>query len=460
MFPAAKIYLVGGIVRDTLIGEHVKSKDYDFIICGVPHQELEAAMTKLGQWTFAGKNFGVYKFRPYNFTLKHEFDIALPRTEKARGTGRRADVDVQSDHTMKVEDDLGRRDLTINAMAWDLRNHTLIDPFHGRQDLRDRKIRSVGNPFDRFTEDRSRMLRAIRFACKFNFALDPLTYDAIESFMPRINDAELNPETNKVEKITPMETVKTEIFKTLAADPSKAFRLLEKTGAWRAILPELDILRNNPEIWKQLKTSLEILSKENLEAELAEEYTLDVSTFHKSGDFVFAVILYYLKLALPPQVEANTKKATRRDNPINQIYHRFVLTNPEKNKASWLIDNIDVFTTGLPTNWADQEKLLAHQHTADALALALIIHQTDDQLDDHLRYENQKDAINAFGQLFAATGELPPPLLNGRDILQELNMDKGGPIVAEIQKKLRHLQLSGRIKDKKTAIEWLKTHSL
>jgi len=458
-FPDMKIYLVGGIVRDTLVGEHVKSKDYDFIICGVPHPELEKAMTGLGHWTYAGSNFGVYKFRPHDFTLKYDFDIALPRREQPHGTGKRADVDVQSDYTMKVEDDLGRRDLTINAMAWDIKNQKLVDPYHGQKDLKNKVVRSVGNPLERFTEDRSRMFRAIRFSCKFNFEIDLFTYEAIESFMPRVNETIViqDEKTGKEKevRITPMDTIRIEMFKALAANPAKAFRLLEKTGAWHEILPELDALRNKTTLWKRLQTTLELLTKENLSQELTEEYDLNISNHDETGDFIFAIILYHIKLALPEPPTTTTKKAARRADPIQQILERINLSRKEKDKATWLLTNIDTITTKLPDNLAEQEQLLDHQHTQDALTLALIIHQTDQQIDDHLQYENQKDAINRFATLFDDSGELPAPFLTGRDVMQALGLDKGGPIINELLQKLRHLQLAKEIKTKTEAIDWI-----
>ena len=119
--PELEMYLVGGIVRDTLISEDVKSKDYDFIARGVEPKRLQEALGKLGKVIVAGKRFGVIKFYPKGSTLQEPIDIAYPRTEHSTGAGGKRTFKVQSNHLMKVEDDLSRRDLTFNAIAWDIK---------------------------------------------------------------------------------------------------------------------------------------------------------------------------------------------------------------------------------------------------------------------------------------------------------------------------------------------------
>ena len=117
--PQAEIYLVGGTVRDLLLKKQIT--DIDLVVRGIKASELEKFLKQHGTVRLVGKRFGVFKFRApcstalelYSFTA----DIALPRTDHAWGTGKYQDVEVQSDPNLRIEDDLKRRDFTINAMA-------------------------------------------------------------------------------------------------------------------------------------------------------------------------------------------------------------------------------------------------------------------------------------------------------------------------------------------------------
>jgi len=185
--PKMELYLVGGMVRDTII-KHPTSKDYDFIARGANWDELVHALQKFGHVDCVGRNFGVIKFMPHDSTLREAIDIALPRVEFAEGTGGSRDVEAQSDPSLTVAEDLSRRDLTINAMAWDMRKHELLDPFNGQADLKAGLIRCVGKPEARFQEDYSRILRAMRFACRFDFQIEEQTWSALTKIMTKINN--------------------------------------------------------------------------------------------------------------------------------------------------------------------------------------------------------------------------------------------------------------------------------
>src|SRR3989339_281163 len=180
-FPQAEVYLVGGAVRDIILDR--ETKDFDFVIGNVKADELEKFLAGLGEVNLVGKSFGVFKFVPTGFHVGDNnfeaLDIALPRTEVAGMSGGYKDFEVQSDPSLPIEDDLGRRDFTINALAWDIKNKKLIDEFSGVKDLEQSIIRAIGDPEQRFQEDYTRMLRAVRFSCQLGFKIESKTLKAI-----------------------------------------------------------------------------------------------------------------------------------------------------------------------------------------------------------------------------------------------------------------------------------------
>ena len=160
----AEIFVVGGIVRDHLIGR--PSKDIDLVIRLIPMEQLIGVLEKHGSVDLVGKSFGIIKFVPTGWT-DEAIDIALPRTERKIGIGHQG-FDVNVDHTMPLEEDLKRRDFTLNAMAVHLQGG-LIDPFGGLNDLNSGVISVITD--QSFTDDPLRMLRAIQFCARFEMRL-------------------------------------------------------------------------------------------------------------------------------------------------------------------------------------------------------------------------------------------------------------------------------------------------
>ncbi|MEK7619958.1 MAG: hypothetical protein AAB413_01835 [Patescibacteria group bacterium] len=245
-FPKANLFLVGGAVRDLLLNRRIREFDFDFVVQGLDQTNLEAWLGERGELNLVGQHFGVYKFMPKGFSTRDMafIDIALPRTEAvADGSlGGYKDFDVQSDPNLSIEDDLARRDFTINAMAFDVRTRTLIDPFNGQADLQRKLIRAVGNPTQRFTEDLSRILRGIRFASELEFVLDEATSLAMKELLPRINtQKEVN---GKLEYIVPRETVGVELAKTLSRNPTRGLQQLQAHGAIAELFPDIQALLN------------------------------------------------------------------------------------------------------------------------------------------------------------------------------------------------------------------------
>lgn len=167
-----KIFSVGGRVRDEFLGKD--SKDLDILITGVGFEELENILSKYGKVDLVGKSFGVIKFKPKG--SEEDIDIAIPRTERKMGAGYQG-FEVTADPNLPIEDDLLRRDFTINAIAKTI-DGEIIDPFHGVEDLKNKIIRAVSPKA--FSEDPLRMLRAVQFSARFGFKIDPETEDMIK----------------------------------------------------------------------------------------------------------------------------------------------------------------------------------------------------------------------------------------------------------------------------------------
>ncbi|EKD33143.1 MAG: hypothetical protein ACD_76C00085G0006 [uncultured bacterium] len=232
-FPNAQIFLVGGAVRDILLER--QTKDFDFVVRGIEAKKIESWLSERGDVALVGRVFGVYKFTPSGHETDELIDIALPRTEQSseNSQGGARDFDVQSDPSLPIEADLSRRDFTINAMAYNIATREIIDPYKGMDDLKNGIIRAVGNAEDRFREDLSRMLRAMRFACQLNFEIDNATWLAIKKLMPRINSV------RAIERVVPLESIGKEFVKALASDPLRCVGLFDKSGAMAELMPEL-----------------------------------------------------------------------------------------------------------------------------------------------------------------------------------------------------------------------------
>lgn len=163
-----KLYVVGGAVRDALLNK--TPKDFDLATDAVPDM-VEEMMQDDGFKTLpTGKSFGVINV----FTNQGEYEVSTFRTDI--GSGRRPD----SVEFTNIEGDVKRRDLTINALFYDIDTKEIVDLVGGVDDLKQGIVRTVGSPEDRFGEDRLRILRAIRFAGRFGSELDPETDAALQ----------------------------------------------------------------------------------------------------------------------------------------------------------------------------------------------------------------------------------------------------------------------------------------
>ena len=214
-----KLYIVGGSVRDSLLNKPIK--DYDLATNATPDQ-VEEIMNKAGFKTLpTGKAFGVINV----FTDTDEYEIATFRSDGEYSDSRRPDSVTFSD----INTDSKRRDLTINALYYDIDTKEVIDLVGGINDIKKGIIRTVGKPEDRFKEDKLRILRSIRFAGRFGSQLDP-NIDKVLS-----ND-------NSLKGVSP-ERIRDEFLKTIKSAKSiqQVFLLIDKYKLWNEIFPGINI---------------------------------------------------------------------------------------------------------------------------------------------------------------------------------------------------------------------------
>ena len=249
-----QIYLVGGAVRDALLD--IAVYDRDWVVVGATRQQMLD-----DGYQQVGKDFPVF-LHPDS---KEEY--ALARTERKQGSGYHG-FEVFAEPSVTLEDDLIRRDLTINAMA-QAEDGTIIDPYGGQQDLQNRVLRHVS---DAFSEDPLRVLRVARFAAKlapFGFTLAQETKNLMTQMVASGELAELTPER-----------VWQEVVKVLnSAEPSRFFEVLDEVGATEVLFPELHALhgveqpeKNHPEgdVW--IHTMLVLQQATKLSDDLAVRF--------------------------------------------------------------------------------------------------------------------------------------------------------------------------------------------
>lgn len=175
-----EVYVVGGFVRDLLLGR--TSKDVDIVVRGIEIDDLIYDLSIFGNVDPVGKSFGVLKLNDGQF----DFDISLPRKEKPTGDGGYHGFKIQSDPYLNIEDDLLRRDIKINAIAIKLNDRSIIDPYNGINDLQSKLISYVNR--DSFMDDPLRMLRVVQFSSRFNFTIEDDTMNLIKENSHNILD--------------------------------------------------------------------------------------------------------------------------------------------------------------------------------------------------------------------------------------------------------------------------------
>lgn len=218
-----KALLVGGLVRDSLLGI-TDSKDYDFEIFGLPMERVQNILSRFGNVKEVGQQFGVLNIQ------KLDWDVALPRREQKTGEGHKG-FSVETDPTMSIEDAARRRDFTINSMSMDPLTGEVIDPLNGIADLRAGILR-MSDP-QSFGDDPLRALRAAQFAARFDMEVDPETLKVVAA--------------QPLEQL-PGERILPEFSKMLlkGQKPSKGIEVLHQANLLR-YFPEIEALQGVPQ---------------------------------------------------------------------------------------------------------------------------------------------------------------------------------------------------------------------
>ncbi|MBI4507345.1 MAG: HD domain-containing protein [Chloroflexi bacterium] len=227
-----QLYLVGGSVRDELLGR--PHQDIDLATDARPDETKHLVAEAGADAVFAvGERFGTIGA----LFGERKVEITTFRSETYTPRSRKPAVEFGS----SLVGDLGRRDFTINAIARDLATGALIDPFGGRRDLAGRRIRAVGRPEERFDEDPLRMLRAVRLSAELGFAIEAATRAAVVAQAQRLRDIS-------------QERIGDELSRLLVAPhPAHGLRLLADLGLMREVLPEVLATRDMPEGGRRFK---------------------------------------------------------------------------------------------------------------------------------------------------------------------------------------------------------------
>lgn len=232
---STEVYVVGGCVRDTLLGKK-DIKDIDFVVLGSAIDFAQTFAQQMGEDTGTLVEFPDFNTARFVFTQEKdgkktailEVEFAGARAESYRDTSRKPSVEPAT-----LEEDLSRRDFTVNAMAQKVgkgRLGKLIDVHNGKKDLQAKVLKTPLDPDETFHDDPLRMMRAARFASQLQFSIDKPVFDAMKRNAKRL-------------KIISAERIQEELFKLLATDvPSVGLNILYGTTLFDYFLPEVNAL--------------------------------------------------------------------------------------------------------------------------------------------------------------------------------------------------------------------------
>jgi poly(A) polymerase len=370
-------FWAGGCVRDQLLGR--TPKDYDVATNATPPQirELFGRRRTLA----IGAAFGVITvLGPESAGM---IEVATFRKDDAYSDGRHPDHVTFS----SPEEDAARRDFTINGLFFDPIEERVIDYVGGQKDLAGRIIRAIGQPRERFAEDKLRMIRAVRFSATFDFALEKDTQDAIREMAEQINV--VSPERIAME------------MRRMLVDSSRvtAIRLLLATNLANVVLPE--IVPKNDEQSQRLEQALVVLDR--------------------LKDPAFPLSLAALLHTLSNSVA------------VKEVAQRWKLSNKETDRAVWLVANQHTILKPQTMKWSALQPILIHEGINDLLELM-----------EASSPEGDEAATYCLNKLLQPQEVLdPPPLITGEDLL-EMGIPQG-PQYRKILEKIRIMQLDRQI---------------
>ena len=411
-------YFAGGCVRDLVRGE--PPKDFDVATDARP-EEVQRIFAR----TYAvGAHFGVIVVLENEF----QFEVATFRSDGVYLDGRRP-TEV---HFSSAEEDAKRRDFTINGMFFDPEKNQVIDFVGGRADLEAKLIRAIGDPAQRFAEDRLRLLRAIRFAAVLEFAIEPATWEALQQSAPQIT--EISAERIREELVR--------IF--LSPNRVRGWDLLDDSGLMRAILPEIEAMKGcaqpeqfHPEgdVFRHTRIMLKLLPAE------------------VSVPLVFSVLFH--DVGKPPTSTIDETGRIRFNGHdrigaemTEQIMERLRFSRAEIDATVEMVRQHMVFKDVPRMRVAKLKRFMARPTFGEELELHRVdcasSHQMLDNYDFLLRKQEE----------FANAPIIPPPLVRGDDLIA-MGL-KPGPRFGEILEAVETQQLEGGLQTREEALEWVK----
>ena len=415
-------YFAGGSVRDLLRGQ--VPKDIDIATDARPE-----VVQKIFPRTYAvGAHFGVIVVLENGL----QFEVATFRSDGAYLDGRRP-VEV---HFATAVEDAARRDFTINGMFFDPEKDEVIDFVGGRADLEARIIRAIGDPAQRFAEDRLRLLRAVRFAIVLEFEIESATWSAIVAQASSIN--EISAERIREELVR--------IF--MSPHRARGWDLLDASGLMRNILPEVDAMKGceqppqfHPEgdVFKHTRIMLELLPAE------------------ASLPLVFSVLFH--DIGKPPTSMVDLEGRIRFNGHdrigaemTEAIMERLRFSRAEIDATVEAVRQHMVFKDVPNMRVAKLKRFMARPTFEDELELHRV-----DCASSHAMMENY-EFLQQKKEEFANEPIIPPPLVRGDDLIA-LGL-KPGPRFGEILEAVETRQLEGALKDREEALEWVKAEYL
>lgn len=380
----------GGCVRDQLMGQ--VPKDYDVATDAVPDRIREVFGKR--RTLAVGASFGVITVLGPKGA--GQLDVATFRRDAAYSDGRHPDAVTFSD----AEHDAQRRDFTINGLFFDPLANQVIDFVGGQDDLARCVIRAIGDPRQRIAEDKLRMLRAVRFAARFDFAMDDATLTSIQ-------------EQSRELIIVSAERVAAELRLILThATRARGLELLSEAALLEVLLPETEMGLSEPAAWDRTRAILGALNSPTFPAALA-------------------ALLRELHLADPAR------------NLPQVVFHRWKLSTDELLGVEKLLREEPLIRTASRQPWPQLQRILVAPRIDELLTYCTAVAQILD------RSTSEIDFCRA--RLALPSSELnPPPLLTGDD-LKQLGLQPG-PAYRMILDSVRDAQLEKRISTKTEAI--------
>lgn len=406
-------FLVGGCVRDILLGR--EPKDWDVATDALPDR-IESLFPKTLP---IGKAFGIIVVVPEQ---GDPVEVATYRADSPYADGRRP----ESVTFTNAREDAIRRDFTINALFLDPDTGEIRDFVHGREDLDARLVRAIGDPAVRFAEDHLRLLRAVRFAATLEFAIEPATFAAIRDLAPNIRRISA-------------ERIRDELFRLLTESPraGEALQLLRDAGLLREILPEIDAMvgvEQPPEFHPEGDVFIHT------------KLMLDAMPPNPSLRLALSVLLH--DVGKPPTAQyATLPDGTRRWRFENHasigaemargILERLRAPNALTDDVCAIVGNHMRLADAPKMREAKLRRLIGAPTFADDLELHRL-----DCLSSHALLDIH-EFLTAEQAKFAAEPVLPEPLVKGRDLIALGHVP--GPHFADILRDLYDRQLEGEI---------------